>query len=86
MFNNPGKKIQILSVLLSILTTLACIVLALYWYHHQWEKEELRFLYALITIVLGGIFSFSRSLILFGFGEIITHLEQIDTIRFLMTK
>ena len=72
MFDNIGSKIKSLAMVLFILGVIASIVSAIYLFLIDEDLLGVR------NLFLGPIFSYLSVLVLYGFGEIITKLTEIE--------
>lgn len=70
MFDNCGKKIRIISIIQLIIGWIASIVLA-FVLAIEWDA----FWPFLVILVGGGFITFFSSLIIYGFGIIVEHVE-----------
>ena len=71
MFNNIGNKIKILAVVISIITIVCCVFIAIY------NLSEGAYLYALIYAVVGPMLAWISSFLLYGFGQLIENSDKM---------
>lgn len=73
MFNNIGEKIKKLAIVATVLGMIASLIAAIIIW-----AGNMGVLYGIFVLVVGVVFSWISSFVLYGFGEVIVKLNEIE--------
>lgn len=73
MFNNIGEKIKKLAIVATVLGMIASLIAAIIIW-----AGNMGVLYGIFVLVVGVVFSWISSFVLYGFGEVIIKLNEIE--------
>lgn len=77
MFRKPGRKIKTMAKVLFCLDAIACVLLACALQADAYYPEE-RTLIFLIVLVVGLLVAYCSSLMVYGFGELVDKVSEIQ--------
>lgn len=79
MFNNIGKKIKTLSVVICVLMILISLGGAGFLIFLGFDEDEIFFLFGIAALIVGPLLAWITSFFAYGFGELIDKTSSIDS-------
>ena len=82
LFDDVGKKIQKMAIIVFLVDVVSCVVLAfcLGWERNNWGETEFRAGIFFAILIGGPLASYTSALILYGFGKLVDKISELHTV------